>query len=330
MMKYLHRIQPVDLKSAERQYHLLVAALGYEQRARCVSEVFSPRCNLKVAFGFDQQQCLSFEENRKWFATNNFTTIVTTNKDFSPALRSFLLEKVSSIRHIRLLVDISSQSRYRIATLLTELLSLPIDVVIHVDFAYSLSAFVDAPTQAFPNSHVGPVSEHFCGWWGEPERPSCAVVGLGYEQDRALGAVEHMEASETWAFLPESEIPEYRQALRDANSTLLESLPEKRLVTYRVQQPFDTFVNLESLIYGLSRTKNPILLPMGPKIFALISLMVGILHRETAVWRVSASVQENPVDRKATGQICGLSAIISNNPSADVTELMAEPELETV
>jgi hypothetical protein len=329
-MKRLHSIRPFRPEFAERQYDLLIAALGYEQRARYVSSMFSTQCNVKIAFGFDQQQYLSFEENQDWFAKNGFASIVTTDIAFGEVLRRFLLDKAASMRHMRLLVDISSQSRHRIATLLTELLSLPSDIVMHIDFAYSLSAFFDPPSQVFPNSHVGPVSNQFCGWWGEPERPSCAVVGLGYEQDRALGAVEHIEASETWAFLPDSEIPEYRKALQDANSTLLESLPPKRLVHYRVQRPFDTFVNLESLIYGLSRTKNPILLPMGPKIFALISLIVGILHPETAVWRVSASVQESPVDRKATGDICGLSATISKDSSIQVAVSRAQPELEAV
>jgi hypothetical protein len=329
-MKCLHSIAPLNPEFAERRYDLLITALGYEQRARHISERFSSGCKLKVAIGFDQQQCLSFEENRDWFAANDFTTFVTTNKAFGPTVRSFLVENTSSLRHIRMLVDISSQSRYRIATLLTELVSLPIDVVIHVDFVYSLAAFVDPPSQVFPNSHVGPVSEQFCGWWGEPERPSCAVVGLGYEQDRALGAVEHIEASEAWAFLPESEIAGYSQALRGANSTLLESLPQKRLIPYRVQQPFDTFINLESLIYGLSQTKNPIILPMGPKVFALISLIVGILHRDIAVWRVSASVQETAVDRKATGHICGLSATISEKLSLEDSLPTAANELEIV
>ena len=328
-MNHLHSIRPLNLGFPER-YDLLIATLGYEQRARYVSHLLSPKCDLKVALGFDQQQCLSFEKNRDWFAANGFTIAVTANKEFGSTVKGFLLEKALAMKEIRVAVDISSLSRYRIATLLAALISLPLDRVTHVDFMYSLAAFVDPPSQVFPNSHVGPVSEHFSGWWREPERPTCAVVGLGYEQDRALGAVEHIEASEAWAFLPESKIPEYSAALRAANSTLLESLPQKRLITYRVQQPFDTFINLESLIYGLSRTKNPILLPMGPKIFALISLIVGILHREIAVWRVSASVQESPVDRKATGDFCGLSATISKKSLLEPSISIAEQELEIV
>ncbi len=156
------------------------------------------------------------------------------------------------------------------------------------------------------------------------------LLCFGYEQNRALGAVEHIEASETWCFLPESEIPAYGPVLREANSALLESLPLKRLINYRVQQPFDTFLNLESLIYGLSRTKNPILLPMGPKIFALVSLVVGVLHRDVAVWRVSASVQENPVDRKATGHVCCLSVTISDDGLETHASIKPELEFEAV
>jgi len=79
---------------------------------------------------------------------------------------------------------------------------------------------------------------------------------------------------------------------------------------YRVHAPVDCFITLESLIYGLSRTKNTILLPFGPKIFALCALLVASVHPTTAVWRVSAGFQEEAVNRQASGYVYGLQVDI--------------------
>jgi len=77
-------------------------------------------------------------------------------------------------------------------------------------------------------------------------------------------------------------------------------------MNYRVQDPFDCFAKVESLVYGLSQTRNPVLLPFGPKLFSLTSLLVALLYPGLPVWRVSAERHEQPANRKASGLVYGL------------------------
>jgi hypothetical protein len=133
-----------------------------------------------------------------------------------------------------------------------------------------------------------------------------AVVGLGYEQDKALGAVEHLQPGEVWVFAPHSAVEEYSVALKKANQVLLDTVPSSHRLVYEVGQPFDCFVTLESLVDRLAEEANVILLPFGPKLFALCSLLVAWLHSDVAVWRVSAGKGEMPQDRRASGYVYGL------------------------
>ena len=56
-------------------------------------------------------------------------------------------------------------------------------------------------------------------------------------------------------------------------------------------------MSLASLVGGLKRDHNVLLVPFGPKIFALVCLLQGLLDENLAVWRVSAGELEEPSQR---------------------------------
>jgi hypothetical protein len=185
--------------------------------------------------------------------------------------------------------------------------SLPVEI--EVDFVYSLANYNPPPEVAPLNSHVGAVLAAFAGWTSEPDRGAVAIVGLGYEEDKALGAVEHVQAAETWILIPTSPVAEYTPALRAANKTLLDVVPRDHQIQYSVSTPLDLFIMLESLVYRLSQSRNPILLPFGPKLFAVCALLVACIYQDTAVWRVSAEGFDTPMDRTSSPHIFGVKAI---------------------
>ena len=119
-------------------------------------------------------------------------------------------------------------------------------------------------------------------------RPPVLVLGLGYENDKAIGAVEYIEPAAIWAFEPTGHDERYSKAIRQANKTLWDVLPQEKRLLYSVYHPFDCFVSLESLTYGLVRESRPILVPFGPKLFAVCCLLVSFAHPMVSVWRVSS------------------------------------------
>jgi hypothetical protein len=290
----------------EAQDHdLFICVAGYEQRARYVAESIGPRARERACIGFDKQQVHSFDSNVAWFRNNDFKLEIVGDDGFADSLKSIMRAAIVGTR-LSVIVDISSISRFRLASLIDVVSSEIPDGVVCVDFVYALAAYNPPITLTVANSHVGPVSPKFAGWWTEPDRAVSAVVGLGYEEDKALGAVEYLQAADVWAFIPVSVVPEYSPALRVANEVLLRTIPAERQMFYRVSDPVDCFKSLESMVYGLSFSRNPILLPFGPKLFALCCLLVGIVLPSIPVWRVSAQEVEPAVDRTAEGPVYGV------------------------
>ncbi len=298
-------IEPLPEDWDREDFDLAIATVGYEERARFIFSERQPSAATKLACGFNSQQVFTYADNTRWFQSNGFTVDHVADGLYFELIQRTLASIPVGDRSLKVVVDISSTTRVRMAGLLTALRTFS-KSPIEVSFVYALASFTPAPDEVHLNSHVGPVTPEFAGWWEEPDRALVAVVGLGYEQDKALGAVEHLQAAQIWTFTPASEVGEYTPALLKANRTLLESVPPRQQICYRVQDPYECFAKLESLVYGLSREKNPVLLPFGPKLFSLVSLLVAILYPGLPVWRVSAERHENPVNRKASGFVYGL------------------------
>jgi hypothetical protein len=179
------------------------------------------------------------------------------------------------------------------------------DYPVHIDFVYSAARYSDPPRLLGQNRNVGPLPG-FAGWT-EPALPLTVVVGVGYERNKALGAVRYLDPEETWAFVPTGHQAKYTRKIDKANSHLWDIIPVSQRIEYSVWRPFDCLVTLESFVCGAMRESKVTLLPFGPKTFALCSLLVACIHTEVPVWRVSSGHEGEPTDRIPNGKVVGLS-----------------------
>lgn len=323
MPSSVRHIFPVRIQKEEGggAYDADLVALGYESRSRAIAEEIPVKSKKPVAFGFAENQIFDYLVNRQWYEEHQYAVIEARDDEFRGIFESVLQNVLDTTEGaIRVRVDISSFTRPRLASIVSSFSEAASGRTITAEFAYTLAAFSPPPKELFPNIHVGPVLPDFAGWWTEPERPIVAIVGVGYEENKALGAVEHVQASQIWLFLPASPVKEYSPELQRANATLFDIIDKKYQYLYHVSQPFDSFARLESLTSGLLRNTNPIIFPFGPKIFALNALLVASIHPEVAVWRVSGA--EELINRTSSGMHFGLGVVFG--PASDSKEQTAE------
>jgi hypothetical protein len=302
------------LRVRRRPYSMVIAALGYERRARYAAECLSKDALFRRASGFTQRQVLSFEENRAWFRANGFAVALhDTDEAFAEWMASRVKE-LTQIERPTICVDISSFTSSRLALIVDAFRRSGRDGL-EVDFVYSIARPDVKELSDVPNVHVGPVIPAFAGWWSEPEHGVAALVGLGLEENKAIGAIEHIQASDVWVFLPSSLDEAYDAAVKEANKIVLDFLPPFRRIGYRVERPFDTFVAVESLVARCRQSFNVVAFPFGPKILGLVFLLVASIYQDIAVWRVSSGQSEAPVEKVPSGVLAGIMARWSAEPS---------------
>jgi len=294
-------------------FSLAIFAAGYEARATHIAKHVKHTAANSIAIGFSDKHSICFSENVSWFQKSGCEVEILCDDEFEPWLNKRLKSlELAVTTPISIGVDISCFNRYRLASIINAIRNINSPYPVETVFWYSLAEFSAPPTTFAPNSHLGPVHPSFSGWFLRPELPPVAIVGLGYEQDKALGAVEHIEAISAWAFIPRSPISQYLKHLYKANETLLESIPPERQIEYDIGFPRVCTAMLQSLAAGLANDNNVVLLPFGPKLFALCCLLVASSDDRLAVWRVSSLENEDETNRVGSSNIFGLASSWTN------------------
>jgi hypothetical protein len=123
---------------------------------------------------------------------------------------------------------------------------------------------------------------------------------MGYEPERAAGAIDVLEPVRAIPFFPIGVDERFERDVEAANAQVLELPNVDSPHAYRIVEPFQCFATLESLISELVRAGHrPVVLPFGPKIFALASMLAAAVRSPvTPVWRVSGGVLDEPTDRQ--------------------------------
>lgn len=313
-------ILPIPSNDTEK-YDLFIAAVGFEARATASAERLVSQIQKGIGVGFGAQEELSFQQNQAWFRRHGFETPAIVDPHFEDWVKTTLARELQSATRRdtpwRIGIDISSFSRFRLAVLVDFFRSVEADRPVAVDFHYTLAAYSPPAQDEGPNAHVGPVTPAYAGWTREPEEPVTAIVGLGYEVDRALGAVEHVQASELWLLRPDSPLAEYEPALDDANALLVEVLPASSVLRYPALDPLYTFAVLEGLVARCLLTGGCMVFPFGPKVLATVSLLVACVHPDVAIWRVSAGINAPPSERYASNFFCAIRAVFDPSASVD-------------
>jgi hypothetical protein len=293
-------ISTMDLRQAGLgEQDLYIAACGYESRAIHVSRIFGISAKRKIALAFDLQQDLNYAANLRWFKEDNFQVEALPDFAVGEWIQGIITELAHQSRCPNVTIDISCLNRFRLAQIISGIRALNVEKAIFT-FVYNVAEY-DAPSEEVaPTSIAEPVTPEFAGWSTAPERPPAAILGLGYEQSRAIGIIDHLEINNaSWAFIPVSPVTEYLRGVEQANKSLLETiLAQGRAIKYDVLDPASLFRELNTLVVALKDLYNPILIPLGPKIFALCALLAATLHEELGVWRVSSGILDIPIDRR--------------------------------
>jgi hypothetical protein len=317
-------------KSTLEDYCLLVAALGYEERSCFISKKLHGKAQKKIALGFDHNTVLKYESNRAWFKAKNFEikeycSLAIFTVHFEDVIAEMSAEtrsptkKLDATKPQKIAIDISCLDRARLAAIVSiSNEALKTNPLLEFHFFYDIAAFKRPSNVLTPNRVVGPVHKHFCGALNDPRRATTLLVGLGYEENKALGAAEFLTASRIIAFSPLSPIENYSKWIAKANSNLFDEVSNNDVVEYSVLDPVGTLATLDSAVRGLSGRSNIVLLPLGPKIFTLISLFAQIINPEASVWRVSPSEMIEPREVKPSQHFIGLS--VGSKRSGSISE----------
>ncbi|MDA0126463.1 hypothetical protein OH458_00015 [Vibrio sp. MarTm2] len=285
-------------------FDLAIYGLGYESRATSAFKNYHLSSKKNIVVGYEtNRDMVKYTENKKYFS--QFTVEIYENdcESIISTIKEEVLNLTKTVEKPRVFIDITVMSRHRMASIIYNMLSdLPAKSIITI--CYNLSYFVDAPEGIQPVKRLGPIIDQLSGDLGSLSMPTSVVFGLGYEEHKALGVYNYYDADYSYAFIPKNQFSDFESIVRDNNAPLLETIGSKNTFSYDVTNPYATYVDLKSLMVSLSDMSRAILVPLGPKIFAAIAVILGKeLYPKLPVWRVSSLHSEEPVERTSHREV---------------------------
>jgi len=297
-----------DRKFDQDKIDILITACGYEQRCTEIAKEYNNIALNKLSFQYSSRNLLNYDVNLKWYISNGFTLICFEKDNSYHAIIENVCNKIDSDQVISIMVDYSSMCRNLIANLISILNKASIHRNLDVHFVYTPAEYYepnDIQTEILISEPVIPL---FSGKLMPPNMPTVALLGLGYEAERALGLMEYLEPGAIRTFFPTGADSRFDDKVKELNLDFFEFIGEKELQSYDVNKPFQLFKQLESVCYGVLQWGRPIFIPLGPKPFTICSLIVSCLFDyEPVVWRVSGGQNSLPIDRVRNGDFVWLS-----------------------
>ncbi|AXV67343.1 hypothetical protein D0907_18720 (plasmid) [Pseudoalteromonas lipolytica] len=281
-------------------YDLGIFGLGYESRStHIISKI---RAEKLICLGYESNtdKC-SYQDNKVIFSEKK--SVIYEGKD-ETVLKN-LESEISTFKgqEINCIVDITVMTRHRLAEVICMLIN-SLGRGSTITISYSLSCYVEPPEGLQPSSKVCEISSELTGKIGDLCLPTSLVLGLGYEEGKALGVVNYLDSEYVFYFIPRGSDNRFDEEVIRKNENLLKDIHSKSLNYYEVSNPVICYRRLKELICSLQTSTRPLLMPLGPKIFAAISTVLGKeLYPNLPVWRVSSEHQETPVERHASGEM---------------------------
>lgn len=305
----------LDGAQVSSEHDLLIVALGYEERSSHVAKQRAGLSASKFALSFPDSDMLSFASNKNVLSGLGFS-IIPMEADIGVQIAKLIAECQTQSRRVGL--DISSLTRLQLAQVVDALLFGSIGAV-ELDFLYSPAKSEDWSGEIGPITIAQPVHPAFTAWTDDPMQPLVAIIGVGVEDNLSLGVAEFLDVSSVYAFVPTGGDPQFDILNNAANYDFLETSYVTRRLVYDLRRPFEIFARLESLIYGIGPERRIAVVPLGPKIFALCSLLASAAsERSATVWRFSSGSLDEPSQREPAGQIVSLHLSIGQSTSTAI------------
>lgn len=300
---------------------LLVVVCGYESRATHVAEEMYNKAADTVILDYGQNSGLAYKKNYEKFACIENKSFLSLESDHYVSELEAILLKHADLKpqdeRVKVLFDISCTSRRLMAKVflaLNDTLRNRLDLTC----TYAVSKYYEPPIDELPSHISEPVVGELSGWSKDLAQPPCAVIGLGFEPGRAIGCLDYLEIPEVRLFQPFGPDSRFIDAVELANRQLIDEAGNRHLLPYSIMEPLDTYLKLESMVYGLVDKFRPVLIPLGPKIFSATCIILAIRNApNVCVWRTSSGSLAQPFDVETDGNVAVFNVGVIRQHKAD-------------
>ncbi|WOI09429.1 hypothetical protein [Thalassospira lucentensis] len=291
---------------------IFIGCIGYEDRSKYYFQNYidPDLCNV-MFYDYMSSGVLSYDANKSFMSSFDKMGIFSEIDEVFFYFKDLLNKNNNS----KVVLDVTSFDREVIGRLM-HLMFLERERICSVCLIYCPRKFVDIDLKFDVVQSFGPVLPIFLGDASSSRHELCLILGAGYEYGKAVGAIDTLEPDNVYCFRPTGTNPKFDEFIDKANVDFNFIDNKDHIISYDLNDVDLLYYRLRRLVEAESSRRDILILPLGPKLFAALSMIVGlILHPSVMIWRHSSCSTNHPdsiTDAIATGNILKFSFSFDN------------------
>ena len=286
----------------QQHFDAFISVSGYESRCTYLAskiDLSTVKNKLVLAFN-EMKNCLHRDYNDDKFRHLGFAFYDVSSHEISGLPEIF--DKIcfdNPKKSLDILIDYSSMSKvwyHGIINYFTEIEEILSNVNLY--FSYSPSEYSKSQTTIL-NQSFDPILPIEPGL-----KPVALIVGLGYEKGRSEELARQLNSKVTFAFYADPAVDQrFVKDVLENNQALLKRINKDQIFKYPIFDLNSINASLTRLCVNMRITHQLVLAPIGPKPFTLMCSILSARYPDIKLWKVSASGNDIPSDRKPHGEM---------------------------
>lgn len=280
---------------------LFIAASGYESRSISIPSQLGEIHGKKVVIAFSEHKKeISRQKNDDFYENNNYTKMSCSGLE-SPDFQS-IFEQFSHKDQLKVMIDISVMTRQWYHAFLHFLYECDPCKTLTVRITYCAALF-NAPMilQKKVSLKKFKIDEPGLDFVSS-DKKTALIMGLGIEKDVSQQIHKLINPDRTYLLYADPSIQKnYVETVFINNHMLIQNTDIKNLKGYPLQNTQDIYGLLINLVLPLRKDYQIILVPNGPKIFSVISMILQFSYPDIDLYYPKYKIKKIS-DRESSGQ----------------------------
>jgi hypothetical protein len=290
-MELVHNYQISLDELCNERIDYFIAATDHQKRSTFLAENMGHLHAKKILLPAGEM-CEETKKNKQIFDGMGFLSFQTL-KDERKEVENLLNRILETNRAgtLNILIDYSCMTKTFYAAIIEYLLKNdPDNERINMFFSYTPKTINALPVK----SKIRSVDPLFSLNQKNTEKMKALVIGLNSNGELAKELIKSLQPSKTVLFVPKMpHDPNYHEAVIEYNQELIKKTPTENVYIYPAQYPDQINSMLVSACLDLRLHYNVILVPQGPKTFALASILLSTRYPDVKLMEINA-IEKKP------------------------------------
>jgi hypothetical protein len=292
----------------------IIATSGFHSRCTYLAENVKSEESKKLVITFDENYFTALrKENESIF--NKLGFVSAKAKADSGKEIEMLLEQVfrgNMSQELNIIVDYSCMPKIWLAAILDYISKNELHAhIINVFFVFTPKKFV--PEVKKKLEFIGPLNAMKDSI--QNDKNLTLIAGLNNDFESIVKLTNNIKPQKIFVFLPEPAFShEYTESVIEKNKLFLDKIGEKNIIRYPANNPEEINSKLTSLCLEMRLSSRVIIVPQGPKTFALMSLLLSLRYPDIKLWDITLKTKHyDPEEGMASGEPVILKVIFCSD-----------------